>query len=48
MAEIDDDKATTTARTSAEETRIVCDSYDMGSDNFEEDNGKTVSFYVPK
>jgi hypothetical protein len=33
IADIDDVKAATTARTIAEEKRIVCDSCDMGSSN---------------
>jgi len=38
MAETDDEaKATTTARTNAEEKRIICDSCDKKSGNSEED-----------
>jgi hypothetical protein len=33
LAEVDDAKAATTARTTAEEKRIVCESCDMRSDN---------------
>lgn len=46
-AEIDDGTAETTARTIAEDRRIVCDLCDVGSDNSEDDSRKTAGFYVP-
>jgi hypothetical protein len=44
VAEIGDEaKAVITTRTNAEEKRIICDSYAMGSDNSEE-NGSRLAF----
>jgi hypothetical protein len=48
LAEIDEAKAATTTRTIAEETRIICESYDLGSDGFGEDGRRTAGFYVLK
>jgi hypothetical protein len=48
LAEVDEAKAATTARTIVEETRIVCESCDLGPDDFEEDSRRTAGFYVLK
>lgn len=50
LAEVDETKAATTARTIAEETRIVCESCDLRSDDFEEDSGtrRTAGLYAIK
>ncbi|KIK43339.1 hypothetical protein CY34DRAFT_717222 [Suillus luteus UH-Slu-Lm8-n1] len=48
LAKVDEAKAATTARTIEEETRIICESCDLGSDDFEEDSRRTAGFYVLK
>jgi hypothetical protein len=47
-AEVDEAKAATTARTIAEETRIICASCDLGPDGFEDDSRRTAGFYVAR
>lgn len=47
LAEVDEAKAATTARAIEEETRIICELCDLGSDDFE-DSRRTAGFYVLK
>jgi hypothetical protein len=48
LAEVDEAKAATTARIIAEETRIICESCDLGSDDFEENRRRTAGFLCTK
>jgi hypothetical protein len=46
LAEVDEARAATTARTIEEETRIICELCDLRPDDFEEDSRRTAGFYT--